>query len=119
MWTYHIVTGQLLAPNGLRIGSGYSGKGPGRNNPAMCPVADTGPSPVGKYQVGEAYADPHLGPCVMHLDPLPGTETFGRSLFRIHGDNADHDASHGCIILGPAARRAVAASHDHILEVME
>jgi hypothetical protein len=54
----------------------------------------------------------------MNLDPVDGTNTFGRSLFRIHGDNARHDASEGCIILGPSIRKLIAASGDHDLEVM-
>jgi hypothetical protein len=54
----------------------------------------------------------------MHLDPLPGTSTFGRSLFRIHGNNAVNDASHGCVILGPFIRRAIADSDDTDFEVV-
>jgi hypothetical protein len=55
----------------------------------------------------------------MNLDPESGTEPFGRSLFRIHGDNASHDASHGCIILGPLVRRRIAESGDTELTVTQ
>jgi hypothetical protein len=46
---------------------------------------------------------------------------FGRSGFRIHGDNAsaNHTASDGCIIAGHAAdRTAIWNSGDHVLEVV-
>ncbi len=48
----------------------------------------------------------------MRLTPAPGTDTFGRSAFLIHGDNAkkDKSASEGCIILGPALRQQIAES---------
>jgi hypothetical protein len=117
-WLYRIETG-WLGHDALRVGSGYSGRDEGRNNPKMIAVQGVGPIPIGKYSIGPAYDHPHLGPCVMNLDPLEGTNTFGRSLFRIHGDNSQHDASHGCIVIGPALRKAVAASKDKILEVIE
>jgi hypothetical protein len=53
----------------------------------------------------------------MNLDPLPGTDMFGRSLFRIHGDNSAHNASHGCIILSRKLRDQIAASQDRLLDV--
>lgn len=111
MWTYSQSTGELLN-DGKFEGTGYSGTGDGRNNPDMQNVQNVGPIPQGGYVIGESYDDPHLGPCVMHLDAKDGTETFGRSLFRIHGDDARHDASHGCVILGPAIRHLIAASPD-------
>jgi hypothetical protein len=41
----------------------------------------------------------------MNLNPLPGNECFNTNrdcnTFRMHGDNATHTASHGCIILPP------------------
>lgn len=116
MWTYHQHTGTLLH-NGAFEGTGYSGTGLGRNNPEAQHLASMGPIPQGAYTIGSAYDDPHLGPCVMHLDPEPGTDTFGRSLFRIHGDNMRHDASHGCIILGPSIRHLIAGSGDKELLV--
>lgn len=116
MWTYSQSTGELLK-DGKFQGTGYSGTGAGRNNPAEQATPDVGPIPQGDYIIGETYDDDHLGPCVMHLDAEDGTETFGRSLFRIHGDNARHDASHGCVILGPAIRQAIADSGDDTLRV--
>lgn len=117
-WQYRISTG-TLKHDGAFAGTGYSGlAGVWRNNPAMQAEQAKGPIPVGSYKIGAAYQHPHLGPCVMNLDPLPGTDTHGRSLFRIHGDNARHDASHGCVILGPAIRHQISESGDHTLEVI-
>lgn len=117
MWTYHQKSGELLH-DGAFEGTGYSGRGGGRNNPQAQQIPTSGPIPQGKYHIGPSYDHPHLGPCVMNLDALPETDTFGRDLFRIHGDNARHDASEGCIILGPSIRRLIAASGDHELEVL-
>lgn len=117
MWTYAQSTGELLK-DGEFQGTGYSGAGEGRNNPAMQSVPNVGPIPQGIYAIGPAYHDPHLGPIVMHLDAQAGTEEFERSLFRIHGNNKPNDASHGCIILGPAIRATIAARSDKLLTVI-
>ena len=100
------------------IGSGYSGCGEGLNNPAMESDPGIGPIPRGNWTIGTVYDDPHLGPCVMHLDPV-GDPPYGRTLFRMHGDNAsmDHTASHGCIIMARSIREAVSASSDTDLVV--
>lgn len=119
MFEFNSKTGHLTE-GGAPVAGGdqcYSGTGKGRNNPDMEYVANVGPIPHGSYNIGPAYDDPHLGPCVMHLDPLPGTNTHGRSAFRIHGNNAQNDASHGCIIAGPALRRHIAASNDRVMIV--
>jgi len=124
MWIYRQSDGELMR-DGAFEGNGYSGTGPGRNNHAMESVQGVGPIPCGQYTIGPAYDDVHqdgthgLGPCVMHLDPLPGTNTFHRSEFRIHGNNSANDASHGCIILGPAIRHLIDASRDRTLTVIE
>lgn len=120
MWTYHITDGAMYGEKGERF-AGYSGAGhsaaAGRNNAAMCDVQNVGPIPPGLYLVGAPHDSPHTGPYTMNLDPTPQTNTFGRSAFRIHGNNQADDASHGCIILPPAARRAVWESGDHVLLV--
>lgn len=115
-WTYSQRDGELQH-DGVFEGTGYSGTGIGRNNPDAQKIPNTGPIPQGVYTIGERYSDPHLGPCVMALLPKAGTDTFGRSLFRIHGDNARHDASHGCIILGPSLRYLIAGAGDRDLVV--
>lgn len=81
----------------------YSGKGhykwQGRNNINMVSKIGVGPIPPGLYKMGKSYDNPHLGPCTINLDPIAHTITFGRSLFRIHGNNLSNDASHGCIVV--------------------
>jgi len=116
-WQYEQGTGELSC-NGSHIGTGYSGTGAGRNNPEMESVPNVGCIPKGIYTIGDAYDDEHLGKCVMHLDPNPDTNTFGRSLFRIHGNNAQNDASHGCVILNPIIRNEIADSDDDTLIVI-
>lgn len=94
MWGYAQGDGELLH-DGAFEGTGYSGTGAGRNAPEQQSVPNVGPIPQGRYRIGAHYDDPTLGPYVMHLDAEPGTNTFGRSLFRIHGDNARHDRQCG------------------------
>ncbi len=106
-----------MAHNGSLAGTGYSGTRAGRNNPAMQNVENVGPLPQGVWKIGPAHFDGDLGPCVMDLTPGAGTDTFGRSLFRIHGNNVADDASHGCIIMGPAVRQEIAKSGDTDLTV--
>lgn len=121
MWTYQISTGVMASPKGERF-IGYSGAGhsavTGRNNPMMQRVVGAGPIPAGAYTIGAPHADAQTGPYTMDLDPKPGTETYGRSLFRCHGNNSTNDASHGCIILPPDARQAIWESGDHDLTVI-
>jgi hypothetical protein len=116
-WSYDQSSGELRH-DGVFEGTGYSGTGVGRNRPEAQRIHNTGPIPQGRYKIGPSHDHPHLGPCVMNLEPEPGTDTFGRSAFRVHGDNARHDASEGCIILGPSIRKLIAASGDHELEVL-
>lgn len=116
MWTYSQPTGELNH-DGVFVGTGYSGTGVGRNNPAMQDVPNVGPIPQGVYSIGTERADPRLGPCIMPLSPASVTAAFGRSGFFIHGNNRADNASHGCIILGPAIRQQIASSPDRDLSV--
>ncbi|SRR5579885_2793593 len=122
MWIYAIATGLMRRDSASGAFQGYSGKGhtleDGRNNPALCNVPNVGPIPPGTYTIGEPHTSPNTGPYTMALDPTPDTNTFGRSEFRIHGNNAADDASHGCIILPPDARHAIWESGDHSLVVV-
>lgn len=119
MWTYAVKSGKLTH-NGEFEGTGYSGLGWAKNNPNCDHLPNTGPIPLGNYTIGPAHDHPELGPCVMNLDPAPGTTTYGRSAFRIHGDSREHPgaASHGCIVLGPSIRALIAKSTDRRLEVV-
>jgi RHS repeat-associated protein len=127
LWEYAQATGVLTYINdqsGERrvVATGYAGHGNGVNNPAMEDVANIGPIPQGRWTIGASRDDPGgLGPTVMNLDANEGTDTHGRDLFRIHGDNSrcDQSASEGCIILGPAARQEIANSGDNQLIVVQ
>jgi lipoprotein-anchoring transpeptidase ErfK/SrfK len=116
MWTYRSSDGELCH-DGVFRGTGYSGAAEGRNNPGLESMQSIGPIPRGRYRIGAPYTSEHLGPLVMALDPV-GHSAYGRTLFRIHGDNARHDASHGCIVLGPGLRQEIAGSADTELEVV-
>jgi hypothetical protein len=121
MWNYQQSTGKLTDPAGRVIGAGYSGHGDGLNNPSAEQEEDTGPIPRGVYGITRFFDDPGgKGPIVSHLLPVADTNTWGRSGFMIHGDNAaaNHTASHGCIILAHAIRETLMGSNDRVLEVV-
>lgn len=101
-------------------GSGYSGTGPGLNNPSQQSTPDVGPIPQGSYTIGPQTNSPNTGPGVLPLTPDPGTNTFGRNAFQIHGDNAqgNQSASEGCIVTGPGVRNKIAGSGDNTLVVV-
>ncbi len=119
-WEYSQTTGQLtyvyinnpMLPDYVQnaipsmripIATGYSGQMLGLNNPALQGIQSLGPIPQGTYNIGNAYRHSRLGPVTMNLTPTQGTNTFGRSLFRIHGDNPCRcqSASEGCMVLSP------------------
>jgi hypothetical protein len=119
MWVYAQSTGRL-SRNGDFEGSGYSGHGQGLNAPDMEAEHGVGPIPRGRWKITE-WDTQHgaLGPVVGILEPV-GHTAHGRTLFRIHGDNAeqDHTASDGCIILGRVLREKMRDSGDADLEVV-
>ena len=108
--TYSQSTGQMTCVND-QTGqqyyneTGYSGTGEGRNNPAMQGVPNVGPIPQGTWLWGTPYNSPNAGPNTIMLVPLPDNQCFGTqrdcSTFRAHGDNAENDASTGCMVLPP------------------
>ncbi len=116
-WQYNQSTGEL-SRNGIRVATGYSGTGHGRNNPDAENLANVGPVPRGRYQIGPIHDTRTHGP------PGYGTYTFSgqsngwRAGFLIHGDNRRHDASTGCIILPRDIRERINASGDRVLEVV-
>ena len=118
-WRYCQQTGTLLL-NDKIIGTGYSGKGVGKNNPNMEQVKNVGPIPRGNYTIGPAYTHPNKGPIAMNLTPNDHTTTYGRSYFMIHGDSRVHpgSASEGCIILTRDIRNRIDTSGDKVLEVV-
>ena len=110
----------VLNHDGLVVGTGYSGAGYGKNDPECQQIPNVGPLPRGGYVIGAPYDHPTLGPHVMNLTPYPANEMYGRSLFRIHGDNPAHvgESSDGCIVLELAAREVISQSGDSVLQVV-
>jgi hypothetical protein len=112
-WVYSQSTG-VLARNGRQIAIGYSGHEMGKNNPEMQQIPNTGPIPQGRYSIGDPADSDKVGPYAMHLNPMQGTNTFGRFGFMIHGDSIVHPgtASEGCVILLHDARLQIGQSGD-------
>jgi len=120
-WTYSQKTGELQQ-DGEHVASGYSGAGPGKNNPAMQTVPNVGPIPQGDWTItGPPINTVEHGPYVLRLQPEAGTQTFGRSGFLMHGDSKESpgSASHGCVILPRTVREQVWNSGDRDLQVVE
>jgi len=120
MWTYTSFNGNL-SHDGNFVGFGYSGNTTGLDNPDEENVAMVGPIPRGDWTIGAFFDDiGGKGPVVAHLTANDGTNTFGRSGFMIHGDNAslNHTASEGCIILGRPYRQQISDSGDTDLQVV-
>jgi hypothetical protein len=119
MWTYQQADGKLFRGDEL-VGQGYSGFGEGKNNPALENVADVGPIPRGRYHIGPPEDTAAHGPHVMRLSIEPGTVSFGRDGFLIHGDSCVHpgSASHGCIVVERSVRDLISGSGDSELQVV-
>jgi hypothetical protein len=119
MWTYNRIN--RLFSNGTSNYTCYAGQGDGLNNPDFEAVHDVGPLPEGKYKMTALINSPHTGPNTIILEPEDITKMYGRSGFRIHGDNqeASFSASNGCIVMaGGGNRLTVWNSGDHELEVL-
>ncbi|WP_230969342.1 tlde1 domain-containing protein [Nitrogeniibacter aestuarii] len=119
-WVYDQSDGTLLhdgkpVPNAV----GYAGKGAHKNRPASENLKNLGPIPKGQWLIG-GYTN-SKGPLTITLTPNAGTNTFGRTAFRIHGDSIKNPgtASEGCIIMPYSVRTAIINSGDHDLEVVE
>lgn len=120
MYIYTQSTG-VLAHDGLTILNCYAGHGAGINNPALQDQHNIGPLPQGLYAMTALIDSPDTGLATIVLEPDPANQMFGRSGFRIHGDNsaANRTASDGCIIAGHGADRiAIWNGADHELQVV-
>lgn len=120
MITYNIKTGQLWHDD-KELGVGYSGHGKGLNNPDMQSEKGVGPIPVGLWRIGSWINHPHLGVLVAALKPIRLTSTYGRDGFFIHGDNRlmNNTGSDGCIVLSNALRKALKATGETQLTVVD
>ena len=126
-WIYSVTRKSFFRscpmPNGKPSNfPGYSGKrGQWRDNYEKEGVSNLGPIPRGDYRIGQAYEHTKLGPVTMNLDPI-NHNALGRTVFRIHGNNKNIDASTGCIILDKAFRDVIAdavKNGDSLLTVIE
>ncbi|GAA3586081.1 hypothetical protein GCM10023078_12330 [Gibbsiella greigii] len=116
-WEYNQSTG-VLTHNRAFFSKGYSGVGAGENNPAMERERSTGPIPKGHYRIAGSHDT--VTRVTIILQPILGTNTFGRDSFRIHGGKKSgaHTASQGCIIIdGVARRQQIINSGDTMLVV--
>lgn len=120
MWTYEQASGHLYAPGGELVATGYSGNGPGKNNPAWQDHHDVGPIPCGDYTIGAPVEGTGHGPYVLPLAPYATNDMWGRSGFLMHGDSilSPGTASRGCVILARADRVRVWTSGDRHLRVV-
>lgn len=120
MWSYSQTTGKMLR-DGADFATGYSGIGEGLNNPNMQQTPNIGPIPRGLWTIGPSYKHPELGSLCMNLYPHTQTETFGRTVFRIHADSIENYgkkvASHGCLIFNKPERQKISDSQDRTLEI--
>jgi hypothetical protein len=120
-WIYDRVKHTLSLPGRYTYTFCYSGNGEGLNNPAMEQVHMVGPLPADTYDMTEFTTGDRTGPGTIVLVARNLKPNFGRSLFRIHGDNAaaNFTASDGCIILpGLVYRENVWDSGDRALNVI-
>lgn len=121
MFTFEQATGKF-SNGGELLAIGYAGHGAGKNNPEAQELSNIGPIPAGRWKIGKPFDHPHLGPLTLPLVALEGTQTFGRMLFRIHGDNPEHigASSDGCIILPRDVREQIQKilPVDDLLEVV-
>lgn len=115
----------LIWIDGRKIGPAYSGAPGAVNDESRASEKDTGPIPVGIWTIGKPVdkltPGDELGPFCLPLTPDPGTRTFGRSGFWVHGDNASHNqsASHGCIVAARAVREQIDADPDRRIFVTD
>jgi hypothetical protein len=123
-WVYAQSTGQLTHVDATgrttAVASGYSGNGLGLNNPAYEQVPNVGPLPRGEWNIQAPFNSLNVGPYALPLTPRPGTNAFGRDLFRIHGDNArgNRTASDGCLVFDRSTREQIWLSGDRLLRVV-
>jgi len=117
IWEYHIRSGQLwhFPPQGGAaefVGEGYSGGGEGLNNPLYQLEPNVGPIPEGTWTIGPLQTNvTNTGvelPFSMRLTPDPGTDTFNRGGFIIHGGTT----SKGCPIFDLPTRKRIGNSGD-------
>jgi hypothetical protein len=120
MITFDRKSGRLTDAHGKLIATVWSGHGAAANDPSREREKGVGPLPSGDYKAGHPRDGGHLGPFVLDLVQISG-ESYGRGLFRVHGDHAndtDHSASDGCIIASLLVRQRIDAETDRLIRVV-
>lgn len=120
-WRYSQSSGMIVSLALHHWEKCYAGKGDGKNNPILQNVHYVGPLPRGDYKIiGPPFDDPHMGPKILGLSPMPLTQMFGRTGFFMHSDSLSHPgaASEGCIVTSLQLREIIWDSGDHVLEVV-
>ena len=105
-----------MTHGGKFFATGYSGNADGYNNPDKEAVKMIGPIPKEVYKI--AGHGKSKGEWTIIL--IPEKEVYGRTDFRIYGDNPATlgKSSQGCIIInGRHLRREIGTSIDNVLEV--
>jgi hypothetical protein len=117
-FVYHQSSGKLTL-DGKEVGSGYSGKGEGKNNPDKEKEKSFGPIPRGSYKIGKPKEWKGMQN-VFDLTP-DGHDAHGRTQFLIHGDSKQNpgNASEGCIILSAEVREKIGESGITKLQVVK
>ncbi|EHX9387120.1 DUF2778 domain-containing protein, partial [Escherichia coli] len=104
-WEYKVSTG-VLSHNGEFVANCYSGAGESKDKPECESQRNRGPIPRGIYFI--AGWNNHKSAEAIILEPIAGTNTFGRDHFQIHGDKKGQppgSASAGCIIMNGQDKR--------------
>ncbi|MEX2245050.1 MAG: RHS repeat-associated core domain-containing protein, partial [Fimbriimonadaceae bacterium] len=128
-WYYDQRTGQLWWDDPATAefdpvlkGTGYAGTaGDHRNNPDSEDLEEQGPLPKGEYKISKRKTTKREGRPLdcFWIDPVAGTEMYGRTGMLIHGDNSRGDASTGCIVLSKGLRDEIEDSDDTVLIVYD
>lgn len=108
------------------IGTGWSGNGEGKKNPAMEGVKDVGPTPSGVYRIGNP-GKASTGEYSMRLAPANTAQLLGRDNgMIIHGPASGPHAKHqygqestGCPILDRPHREIIGRRGVRKFEVVE
>lgn len=119
-WTYHQSTG-VIEHDGVKVGSGYAGKGKYRNAPHAQIHSKEGPLPQGKYTIAEHFVeDANAGKYSLRLTHDSRNQMYGRAWFLVHGENpeSDGDSSTGGIVTSHHIRQLMLHSGDRTLSVV-
>lgn len=104
------------------LGTGWAGRGEGKNKPEMQGVKNTGPLPAGWYRICSPVDHPTVGPYALRLVPHGDNKMHGRDGFLIHGAAVSTakrgQESKGCPVVARATREAIHALGCEWLEVV-